>query len=222
MTAVSVDRPLTRTGARVTPCRSLPPVNTYLAGLVAMAGLIVGIGAQNVFLIRQGARREGIGGVIVICTVADALLVCAGTLGIGVLVERAPLLLQVLKWGGAAYLLWFAYQSFRSARHPRGIDADGAVETAHVYRTALALTWLNPWVYLDTLVLIGSLANQHGPTGRWAFAAGAITSSVVWFVVVGLGARALSAPLSSAKVWRWLDGAIGVIMVGLATKFALS
>lgn len=196
-------------------------MTTYLTGLLAGLGLIVAIGAQNAYIIRQGIRRAGTGGIVLICILSDVVLICAGTAGIGVLVAHAAWLLEVLRWAGACYLVWFAITSLRSAARPAALTAAGPARRTRVYLTAAALTWLNPHVYLDTVVLLGSLANQHGPGGRWVFAAGAITGSILWFTGLGFGARALAGPLSRARVWRALDLAIGVTMLVLALRLLM-
>lgn len=197
-------------------------MTTYFTGLLTGLGLIVAIGAQNAHIIRQGVRRAGIGGIVLICILSDVVLILAGTAGIGVLVARAGWLLQILRWAGAGYLVWFAIASLRSASRPAALLAAGPTRNHRVYLTALALTWLNPHVYLDTVILLGSLANQHGPDHRWVFAAGAVTGSAVWFSGLGFGARAMAGPLSRASVWRALDLVIGVTMLILAARLLMS
>ena len=188
-------------------------------GLLTGLALIVAIGAQNAFVLRQGVRREHVGAVVLVCMASDAVLILAGTAGVGALVQAVPWLLEVLRWGGALYLLWFAVSSLRAALRPQGLVAEQAPRTAgSVIATTLALTWLNPHVYLDTVVLLGSLANQHGPDARWIFAGGAVVGSVVWFSALGYGARALSGVLSSPRTWRVVDLVIGVVMLALAVN----
>ncbi|MGC5047919.1 LysE/ArgO family amino acid transporter [Micrococcus porci] len=192
-----------------------------LTGLLAGLALIVAIGAQNAFVLRQGVRREHVGLVVLVCLLSDAVLIAAGTAGVGVLVTAVPWLLEALRWLGAAYLLWFAFGSARSALRPQSLEAAagaGPRSTRAVLGTTLALTWLNPHVYLDTVVLLGSLANQHGPDGRWAFAGGAALGSVLWFSALGYGARLLATPLASPTAWRVLDGVIAVVMAVLAVR----
>ena len=153
---------------------------SYSNGLLVAIGLIMAIGAQNAFVLRQGLRGEHVLAVCLACAVSDAVLILAGTAGVGALVQAVPWLLEVLRWGGALYLLWFAVSSLRVALRPQGLVAEQAPRTAgSVIATTLALTWLNPHVYLDTVVLLGSLANQHGPDARWVFAAGAVAASVL-------------------------------------------
>ena len=183
--------------------------------------LIIAIGAQNAFVLRQGIRREHVGVVVALCMLSDALLILGGTVGIGALVSRFPLALGVLRWGGAAYLAWWALRSFRSALKPSTLTAEAPRSKGSVIATTLALTYLNPHVYLDTVVLLGGLANQHGPDARWIFAAGAVVGSALWFSALGYGARKLSGALSSPRTWRIVDLAIGVVMLALAIKLVL-
>ncbi|SFK81303.1 LysE/ArgO family amino acid transporter [Streptomyces pini] len=194
---------------------------TWGAGLAAGLALIIAIGAQNAFVLRQGIRREHVGAVVALCTAGDVVLILGGTAGIGALVSRFPGVLEVLRWAGAAYLAWWAVRSFVSAVKPASLKADAARSRRSVITTTLALTFLNPHVYLDTVVLLGSLANQQGPDARWIFAAGAVTGSVVWFSALGYGARALSGALSSPRTWRVVDLVIGVVMLVLAVNLVL-
>ncbi|WAP51767.1 LysE/ArgO family amino acid transporter [Arthrobacter sp. ATA002] len=190
-------------------------------GLLTGLGLIVAIGAQNAFVLRQGIRREHVGAVVVLCAVSDAVLILAGTAGIGALVERFPQVLSILRWGGAAYLVWFAVRSFRYALKPSVLTGDAPRSRGSVIGTTLALTFLNPHVYLDTVVLLGSLANQYGEALRWIFAAGAVAGSVLWFSGLGFGARVLSGALSKPRTWQVLDLLIGVVMLALAVTLVL-
>lgn len=185
-------------------------------GLVTGLALIVAIGAQNAFVLRQGIRREHVGVVAVLCMVSDALLILAGTAGIGALASRFPWALEVMRWGGAAYLMWWAVRSFISVSNPSSLKAVAPRSRGSVVATTLALTFLNPHVYLDTVVLLGSLANQQGPEARWVFAAGAVVGSIVWFSALGYGARALSGLLDSPRTWRVVDLLIGLVMLALA------
>lgn len=183
--------------------------------------LIVAIGAQNAFVLRQGIRREHVGAVVAVCMAGDALLIIGGTAGVGVLVTRFPDVLEVLRWAGAAYLSWFAVRSFMAAVKPSTLAEHAPRSKNSVIATTAALTFLNPHVYLDTVVLLGSLANQQGPGLRWVFAAGAATGSLAWFSALGYGARALAGVLGSPRTWRWIDAAIGVVMVVLAIRLVL-
>lgn len=198
-----------------------PALPVALTGFAAGLALIVAIGAQNAYVLRQGLRREHVGAVVAVCLAADIALIAAGTLGIGALVERAPAVLVALRWAGAAYLAWFAVRSFRSAARPGELTGTGERSRHSVILTAAGLTFLNPHVYLDTVVMLGSLANTHGAL-RWAFAGGAMLASAAWFTVLGFGARALSGPLGRPTTWRVLDVVIGFLMLGLAAYLALS
>lgn len=206
----------------------------FFAGFLMGLTLIVAIGAQNVFVLRQGLRRELVGPVVAICAASDAVLIVVGVAGLGWLVQSAPWLVDAARWGGAAFLLGYAVLAARRALSPTaaGLDATAAGEqgvvgtaggvltasrTAPVIASTLALTWLNPHVYLDTVFLLGSVAATHGD-GRWVFAAGAVTGSVVWFTALGYGARGLGRWLRGPRAWRILDGAIAVVMVALAVS----
>ncbi|WP_062518719.1 LysE/ArgO family amino acid transporter [Demequina silvatica] len=215
---------------------------TYLAGLGLGLSLIVAIGAQNVFVLRQGLRREHVGLVVLICAISDAVLIAAGVAGVGAAIEAVPWLVTAARWAGAAFLLGYAVLAARRALRPEGerLEADdatvapaspapgGRTATATATRasslravalTCLALTWLNPHVYLDTVVLLGTVATTHD--ARWLFAAGAITGSVLWFTALGYGARLLSGVLARPGAWRVLDGAIAAVMAGLAVSLVL-
>ncbi len=198
---------------------------TLLAGFGLGLSLIIAIGAQNVFVLRQGLARSYVGLVVVICAVSDAVLIAAGVAGLGALVESTPWLVTAARVGGAAFLLVYGALAAHRAWRPRGESLDTASGTAPRARkaawgvavTALALTWLNPHVYLDTVFLLGSIAATHGDE-RWLFAAGAIAGSIVWFAGLGYGARFLSRWLSKPAAWRWLDGGIAVVMMVLAIQ----
>ncbi|MCK0113748.1 LysE/ArgO family amino acid transporter [Ornithinimicrobium sp. F0845] len=191
-----------------------------LAGLVSGLGLIIAIGAQNAFVLRQGIRREHIGTVVLVCALADILLITIGTAGVGALVSSSPTVLTAIRWLGAAYLLWFAWGSLRSAARPTGLVAQAPTSRGSVLAMTLALTFLNPHVYLDTVLLLGMLAASH-EDARWWFALGACVGSILWFTVLGLGARALSRPLSSPTTWRVVDLLVAAVMVTLAVRLVL-
>ncbi|QBF45604.1 LysE/ArgO family amino acid transporter [Janibacter limosus] len=186
-----------------------------LAGLLTGLTLIVAIGAQNAFVLRQGIRREHLAPVVLICIVADVLLIGLGTAGVGALVSAHPGLVRVVTWLGAAYLVGYGLVALRRAARPEALSASVAASRGSVVATTLAITFLNPHVYLDTVLMLGSIANGHGEQ-RWAFAGGAAAGSAIWFTALGLGARALAGPLGRPGTWRVLDGVIGVTMVGLA------
>ncbi len=192
-----------------------------LAGLGLGLSLIVAIGAQNAFVLRQGLLGRHVLPVVGVCAVSDAVLIVVGVAGLGSLVERAPAVLVVTRLGGAAFLLAYGVLAARRALHPpapSGLDAATAARGAPalaVVATALALTWLNPHVYLDTVVLLGSVAATHG-TSRWDFAAGAVTASVLWFAGLGFGARLLRPLFVRPGTWRVLDAVIACVMLALA------
>ena len=190
-----------------------------LTGLGTGLGLIVAIGAQNAWVLRQGVRREHIGLVMLICAISDAVLIAVGTGAISVVSSLAPWVLEALRWGGVAYLVFFAINSFRSALRPGALEESASRVAGSVALTTLALTWLNPHVYLDTVLMLGTVTNHFGPD-RWWAAAGAIAASVIWFAGLGLGARALSGLLASPRTWRVIDALVGVIMLLVAWHLA--
>ncbi|MEO3931779.1 LysE/ArgO family amino acid transporter [Micrococcaceae bacterium Sec7.4] len=192
---------------------------SLVSGLASGLSLIVAIGAQNAFVLRQGVQRSHVVLVVAVCALSDLVLIVLGVSGVGVLIERAPAVLEVVRWAGAAFLL--AYGAMAALRAVRGTqaslpDAGQKGTWAAALGTCLALTWLNPHVYLDTVLLLGSLAGTHGPDGRWWFAAGAGFGSIVWFAALGAGARFLAPVFARPGSWRVLDGGIALVMVTLA------
>lgn len=194
--------------------------HVLLAGLLTGLSLIVVIGAQNAFVLRQGVRGEHVGLVVAVCALSDAVLILAGVAGVGVLVDRAGWLIDVVTWLGAAFLIGYGLLSLRRAARPAALDSTGTVTTSRraVVLQTLALTWLNPHVYLDTVVLLGSVAQSHGAGGRWWFATGAMLGSLVWFSVLGFGARRLAPVLASPRAWQVLDVVIAVVMFVIAAS----
>ena len=188
-----------------------------VVGFLTGLSLIVAIGAQNAFVLRQGLLREHVLPVVLVCAVADTLLVAAGVAGVGALVTEHPGVLAVVRWAGAAFLLVLGAQAaLRAARPEQLTPAEVAPATlSRSVLTAAALTLLNPHVYLDTVVLIGSLAAGHGDL-RWAFGAGAVAASLLWFFGLGFGARHLAPLFARPRAWQVLDVGIAVVMVGLA------
>lgn len=193
----------------------------FLPGLLTGLSLIVAIGAQNAFVIRQGLTRSHVLLVVAICALADLTLIWIGVAGLGALITSLPWLLEVIRWFGVAYLSWFGFRSARAAFKNESLDAAGAAEQSatKVAATALALTFLNPHVYLDTVILLGSIGNQFGPD-KWFFATGASVASILWFTTVGYGAKAASRLMSKPVFWRILDSVIAVIMFGIALTLA--
>jgi L-lysine exporter family protein LysE/ArgO len=197
-------------------------VTSLLPGFLTMASLIVAIGAQNAYVLRTGLARLHVGLVVAVCALSDAVLVLAGVLGVGGVLTAHPGLLTVVRWVGAAYLVGYGLLCLRNARHPKTLAADGIPPSrSGVLATVVALTWLNPHVYLDTVLLVGSLANQHGPDGRWWFAGGAALASVAWFTSLGYGARLLAPLFARPATWRILDVAIALVMFTIAATLLL-
>jgi L-lysine exporter family protein LysE/ArgO len=203
---------------------SVEVVNSPLiVGFFASFALIAAIGAQNAFVLRQGIRREHVLPVVALCTVSDIVLIAAGIAGVGALIAAHPSALSVAKFGGAAFLVCYGLLAAKRAWRPASLTPSDAAPArlAQVLITCAALTFLNPHVYLDTVVLLGALANeQHG--GRWLFGVGAVTASAVWFVSLGLGARRLAGLFASPMTWRVLDGLIAVMMLALGISLAMS
>jgi L-lysine exporter family protein LysE/ArgO len=198
-------------------------VNDLIPGLLTGLALIVAIGAQNAYVLRQGIRRSHVGLVVAICAVSDVVLIVAGVSGIGTIVDRAPTAIEVVRWLGVAFLTWYGLSSLWRARRADALSASGEVVDARrsVALKALALTWLNPHVYLDTVLLLGSVANTHGSPGRWWFAAGACLGSILWFSGLGFGARLLAPVLARPRAWQVLDVLIGIVMLLIALKLAM-
>jgi len=192
-------------------------------GLLTGLSLIAAIGAQNAYVLRQGLAREHIGVVVAICSVSDLVLIVAGVAGVGTVVENAAWALDVVRWLGVAFLTAYGVTSLWRPRSPQSLLAEGAATTSlgGVVGRAVALTWLNPHVYLDTVLLLGALAAHQGPTGRWWFAAGGCLASLVWFAGLGYGARLLSPLLARPRAWQVLDVIIGVTMLAIALKLAV-
>ena len=197
-------------------------VHSLLTGLATGLTLIIAIGAQNAFVLRQGLVREYVGPVVAVCAVSDLVLIVAGVSGIGTVVEQASWVLDVVRWLGVAFLAWYGLSSLLRARRPQALEAAraGAPTLRRAVVTALALTWLNPHVYLDTVLLLGSIATAEGD-GRWWFALGACAASVLWFTTLGFGARFAQRLFATAGAWRVLDVLIGLTMLGIALRLAL-
>jgi L-lysine exporter family protein LysE/ArgO len=194
-----------------------------VTGLLSGLSLIIAIGAQNAFVLRQGLAREHVGLVVSICAAADLVLIAAGVAGIGTIVEQAPAAIEVVRWLGVAFLTWYGVTSLLRVRHTAGLEATNGRELSRggAAVRASALTFLNPHVYLDTVLLLGSLAAHQGPDGRWWFAVGACLASVVWFAGLGYGARMLSRLLATPRAWQVLDVVIGLTMLAIAVGLAV-
>ena len=194
-----------------------------LSGLGFGLSLIVAIGAQNAFVLRQGLRREHVLPVVVICALSDALLIALGVGGLGSLLQLVPWLLVVVRLGGAAFLIVYGILAARRAFRPAALVATDDGRRTPLWTavtTVLALTWLNPHVYLDTIVLLGSIAATHGDD-RWWFGLGAVVASILWFTALGFGARYLRPLFATPVSWRILDGVIAIVMIAIAVSLLL-
>jgi L-lysine exporter family protein LysE/ArgO len=195
----------------------------FAGGMALGGGLIVAIGAQNAYIIRQGILNSHVFALCLFCAVSDAILIWAGTLGLGAIIKSVPAFIPVMTWGGALFLAWYGTRALRRALHPGGLAAghDGRVSLAAALATCAAFTWANPHVYLDTVILVGSLANARPAPERMPFALGATAASFIWFFMIGYGARALAPFLSRPAVWRAIDLAIAAIMFWLAVRLVM-
>lgn len=194
------------------------PLTTAAAGFGTGFSLIVAIGAQNAYVLRQGVRREHVAVIVAICALSDLVLIALGIGGLGAVVRSAPGVVAGIAVVGGVFLLGYGFLAARRAWRPSGAHLDPSERQGQSLRlaagTALALTWLNPHVYLDTVLLLGSVGNSYA-AGRWYFAVGAGVASVLWFSGLGFGARGLSGVLARPAAWRGLDALIAVTMVTL-------
>lgn len=197
-----------------------PNLLSALAGLGFGLSLIVAIGAQNALVLRQGLRREHVGLVVAICAVSDLLLITAGVAGMGALIERIDWLVLAIRLLGTAFLLWYAAAAIRRVIKGESMPVSTAepAPAGRVAATVLAVTWLNPHVYIDTVMLLGSVGNSQPHPG--AFAVGAGLASIAWFTALGYGARALRGFFASKRSWQILDGAIAAVLIAIAIKLA--
>jgi L-lysine exporter family protein LysE/ArgO len=195
----------------------------FLPGFLSGLSLIVAIGAQNAFVIRQGLSRQHVFVVVAICAIADAALIALGIAGLGAIIQGLPWLLEGVRWFGVAYLTWFGIKSVRSAFKNDVMDVSGEQTTSlkKVVAAVLGFTLLNPHVYLDTVILLGSISNQFAED-RWVFGFGAMTASIVWFSAIGFGARAASRFMSKPIFWRVLDSIIAAVMFTIAFYLAFA
>ena len=190
---------------------------SYMNGLLVALGLIMAIGTQNAFVLAQSLRREYHLPVAALCVICDALLVAAGVFGLATVLAQSPILLGVARWGGAAFLLWYGACALRRACSTQRLDQDASLKTRSlraVLLSALAVTLLNPHVYLDTVLLIGSLGAQQTEPG--AYVAGAASASFLWFTTLALGAAWLAPWLARPATWRLLDLLVAVMMFSVA------
>ena len=193
----------------------------FIPGLLTGLSLIIAIGAQNAFVIRQGLTRKHVFLVVAICAISDALLILLGVAGLGALISGLPWLLETIRWFGVAYLTWFGIKSLMSAFKSQSLEATGlqSAGAKTVVLSVLGFTLLNPHVYLDTVILLGSIGNQFGQD-KWWFALGAAVGSVLWFSSIGFGAKAASRFMSKPVFWKVLDSVIAAVMFGIAIMLA--
>jgi L-lysine exporter family protein LysE/ArgO len=186
--------------------------------------LIVAIGSQNAFVLRQGIRGEHVAAVVLICSISDAILIAAGIAGMGALLQANPVIVVMVRFAGAAFLVAYGVMAARRALRPGALTASARQSAAGLgaaLTTVLALTWLNPHVYLDTVLLLGSVANQQTDHLRWWFGAGAMGASLAWFSTLGFGARALRPFFARPSSWRILDGLVAAVMLTLGIRLAV-
>jgi L-lysine exporter family protein LysE/ArgO len=193
----------------------VPPL---LRGLTLGFSLIVAIGPQNAFVLRQGLTRQHALLAALVCALADSLLITLGVLGIGAFLARSPTLTLIGTLAGAAFLLWYGWRSFLSARNPVALDTAGQTQQSPhaVLATALAFTFLNPHVFLDTFVLIGGASAGLSQSGRMGFLGGTLLSSWIWFFGLALAGRQLAPVMKNPRAWQVLDIIIGVMMWTIA------
>jgi L-lysine exporter family protein LysE/ArgO len=193
-----------------------------ISGFLASLSLIIAIGAQNAFVIKQGLLRSHVTLVVLFCSLADAFFIVLGVGGLGTFVQSQPKAIEYIRWFGVAYLTWFGIKSVSSALSTQSLIV-ATSEKQSAWKVLLSLvtfTFLNPHVYLDTVILLGSIANQFSDH-RWYFALGAATASVLWFTTIGYGARAASKFMTKPIFWKVLDSVIAVIMFTIAITLAL-
>jgi L-lysine exporter family protein LysE/ArgO len=192
-----------------------------LPGFLTGLSLIIAIGAQNAFVIRQGLTKKYVLLTVFICAISDALLIALGASGLGALIKSNENVLEFVRWFGVIYLLWFAFKSARSAFKKASLNSAGEAsgDIKSVVLTVLALTFLNPHVYLDTVILLGSISNQFG-SDKWFFVLGAMIASFTWFTAIGFGAKSASRFMSKPIFWKILDSIIAAIMLSIAAFLA--
>lgn len=182
--------------------------------------LIMAIGAQNLFVLRQGLKREHVGPIVLFCGCSDAILIAAGVGGVGALLSAVPQLTLALTLGGAAFLAWYGFKAFQRVLAPEAMamTATGGVTLGRALGTTAAFTFLNPHVYLDTVLLMGAAGSAHAPAMRPVFVAGAATASITWFAALGYGARILTPLFARPSAWKVLDAIVCIVMLTLAAS----
>ncbi|AOY01972.1 LysE/ArgO family amino acid transporter [Jeongeupia sp. USM3] len=198
---------------------------TYWQGMALGGSLIMAIGAQNAHVLRMGLLRRHALLTAAVCALCDIALISLGLAGMGTLLAASPTLLTAARWGGAAYLLWYAFGALRAAFKPAALAAaqhDAAISRRQALATAFGFSLLNPHVYLDTVLLLGSVGGRYDGIGRVAFGLGAISASLLWFFGLAMAATALARWLAKPIVWRLLDGLTAAIMLALAVMLLRS
>lgn len=203
-------------------CGLCPVLEAAVNGYLVALSLILAIGAQNAFVLRQGLRREHVGVVVAVCAISDAVLIGAGVAGFGSLSAALPWFAEAMRWLGVVFLVVYGAMRFRAAL--RGGEAlrpseAGSAPLGKVLATCLLLTWANPHVYLDTVVLVGSISAQYAPH-QWVFGLAAACASVSFFTALGFGARALGPVFARPAAWVWLEVGVGLTMWGIAAGLA--
>ena len=199
-------------------------MESVVSGFFLSLSLIVAIGAQNAFVLKQGLQQHHVFLVCLICAVSDAILIALGIAGFGALIQAVPVIETIARYGGALFLIAYSVKSFVSAfrtSHTLVPAGDVPVALTTTALTCLALTWLNPHVYLDTVVLMGSIATHYEGVSRLQFGAGAITASVLFFFSLGYGARFLAPLFVQPMAWKVLDFSIGLIMLTISASLVL-
>lgn len=194
-------------------------LTAYMKGMGTGAGLIIAIGAQNAFLLSHGVRKNHALLIALICAVCDAVLVTIGVAGLGSMFAASPLLTRIAGTGGAIFLFFYGAMAFQSAIKGNQMEighASGATSVKAVVLATLAVTLLNPHVYIDTILLLGGIASQFRPPDHLAFGAGAVTASFAWFFSLGIGAGFLSPLFRQKRSWRILDTVVGIVMWAIA------
>ena len=198
-------------------------MTAILPGFLTGLSLIVAIGAQNAFVLRQGLLRKHVLVMVLICAISDATLIILGVLGLGALISALPWLLEVIRWVGVAFLIWYGSTSLNRFMKNESLKAAeaGSGNLKQTVLTTLALTFLNPHVYLDTVIFIGGIANQFGDQ-KWMFVIGAVTASFIWFFSLGFGASKASVVMSKPAFWKILDVFFAAVMFSLAITLAVA
>lgn len=201
-----------------------PALAAALAGLGFGLSLIVAIGAQNAYVLRQGLRKEHVFVIVAICALSDAALIAVGVAGLGAIIQQLEWLLLLIEVIGGVFLCTYGVMAAKRAWKPEVLNTDtggAAISLKVAVGTVLALTYLNPHVYLDTVLLLGSVAGTY-EANRWWFAAGAMLGSIIWFSTLGFGARLLDPVFKKPTAWRVLDAIIAVVMFTLGMSLLVS